>query len=60
MIENIFFQLSVDDIITNGDNSTRIAQLKDYLNQHFQIKDLGNRKDFLGIDVARLEDKASI
>lgn len=30
-----------------------IAQLKKFLAQHFEIKDLGNFKYFLGVEVAK-------
>lgn len=36
---------------TNNENET--LELKIYLNSHFKIKDLGNLKYFLGIEVAR-------
>lgn len=43
----------VDDVIITGTNSARISQLKRYLDAKFHIKDLGNLKYFLGIEVAR-------
>ncbi|CAH9127483.1 unnamed protein product [Cuscuta epithymum] len=43
----------VDDIIITGADPFIIPLLKCYLSQHFQIKDLGPLKYFLGIEVAR-------
>ncbi|OMO49485.1 Reverse transcriptase, RNA-dependent DNA polymerase [Corchorus capsularis] len=43
----------VDDVIVTGNDSTKIAWLKEYLNTKFQIKDLGQLKYFLGLEVAR-------
>jgi hypothetical protein len=43
----------VDDVIIRRTDITRISILKMYLDANFQIKDLGNLKYFLGIEVAR-------
>lgn len=43
----------VDDIIVTGNNAQTIKSLKDFLFQQFHIKDLGNLKYFLGIEVSR-------
>ncbi|RXH87159.1 hypothetical protein DVH24_028659 [Malus domestica] len=43
----------VDDIIFTGDNKEEISRLKDYLTTEFEIKDLGGRKYFFSIEVAR-------
>ncbi|CAI9759851.1 unnamed protein product [Fraxinus pennsylvanica] len=43
----------VDDIIIAGSNVKIINSLKDLLDAKFKIKDLGNLKYFLGIEVAR-------
>jgi hypothetical protein len=43
----------VDDIIITGDDEMEIARLKKCLSQAFEVKDLGNLKYFLGIEVAR-------
>ncbi|XP_019052041.1 PREDICTED: uncharacterized protein LOC109114197 [Nelumbo nucifera] len=42
----------VDDIILGGNSSETCAEFKAYLNSCFKIKDLGNLKYFLGIEVA--------
>lgn len=43
----------VDDILITGCNVTLINSVKAYLDQHFNIKDLGSLKYFLGIEIAR-------
>ncbi|WVZ10350.1 hypothetical protein V8G54_014880 [Vigna mungo] len=43
----------VDDIVLTGDNMDDITTVKQFLNQKFRIKDLGNLKYFLGFEVAR-------
>ncbi|XP_070679109.1 uncharacterized mitochondrial protein AtMg00810-like [Malus domestica] len=42
----------VDDLIITGDNVSEITALKQSLHKKFAIKDLGNLKHFLGIEVA--------
>ncbi|VAH22706.1 unnamed protein product [Triticum turgidum subsp. durum] len=43
----------VDDIIITGDNEEEIGRLKKCLGKAFEVKDLGQLKYFLGIEVAR-------
>ena len=43
----------VDDIVLTGDDVEDMQELKKYLAKEFEIKDLGNLKYFLGIEVAR-------
>ncbi|CAH9105932.1 unnamed protein product, partial [Cuscuta epithymum] len=43
----------VDDIVLTGDDQGELAALKNFLAQQFEIKDLGNLKYFLGMEVAR-------
>ena len=46
----------VDDIVITGNDTTKIVQLKEHLFSHFQTKDLGSLKYFLGIEVAQSGD----
>jgi len=43
----------VDDIIITGDDAIEIGRIKDNLSEKFEVKDLGQLKYFLGIEVAR-------
>ncbi|KAJ4713234.1 Retrovirus-related Pol polyprotein from transposon TNT 1-94 [Melia azedarach] len=43
----------VDDIILTGNDEEKARRLKEELNKEFEIKDLGNLRYFLGIEVAR-------
>jgi hypothetical protein len=43
----------VDDIIITGDDETELVRLKGSLSKAFEVKDLGQLKYFLGIEVAR-------
>ncbi|KAJ4700964.1 Retrovirus-related Pol polyprotein from transposon TNT 1-94 [Melia azedarach] len=45
--------LYVDDIILTGDYEEETLELKKFLAKEFEIKDLGNLKYFLGMEVAR-------
>ena len=49
----ILLVVYVDDIVITGDNTSGISLLKNFLNSHFQTKDLGPLKYFLGIEVMR-------
>ncbi|KAG8501038.1 hypothetical protein CXB51_003111 [Gossypium anomalum] len=50
----------VDDIILTGDDSSEIVRLKEFLGTEFELKDLGNLKYFLGMEVARSQTGISI
>ncbi|XP_019087371.1 PREDICTED: uncharacterized protein LOC109127258 [Camelina sativa] len=52
----IYILVYVDDIIIGGNDTSGIAQFKQYLGECFHIKDLGSLKYFLGIEVARNND----
>ncbi|KAM1782481.1 hypothetical protein ACFX11_040944 [Malus domestica] len=43
----------VDDMIMNGDDQNEIQRLQKYLAVEFEMKELGELKYFLGIEVAR-------
>ncbi|KAL4013520.1 hypothetical protein IC575_025692 [Cucumis melo] len=48
--------LYVDDMIITGDNPQAISDLQHYLGQHFEMKDFGSLKYFLGLEVSRRLD----
>ncbi|KAA0042054.1 myosin-9 isoform X2 [Cucumis melo var. makuwa] len=50
----------VDDIVLTGDDQTEISQLKQRMGDEFEIKDLGNLKYFLGMEVARSKEGISV
>ena len=43
----------VDDIIITGDDEKEVNHLKKNLSEEFEVKDLGQLRYFLGIDIAR-------
>ena len=43
----------VDDIILTGDHEEELCKLKNFLAKENELKDLGNLKYFLGIEIAR-------
>jgi len=43
----------VDDIVITGNDIAEIVDLKKYLAQEFEVKDLGQLKYFLGIEISR-------
>ncbi|XP_019150318.1 PREDICTED: uncharacterized protein LOC109147132 [Ipomoea nil] len=45
----------VDDVILASSDRDQIQQIKDHLHSTFQIKDLGNLRFFLGLEVARTQ-----
>jgi hypothetical protein len=42
----------VDDIIITGDEVVEIRHLKDNLSKQFEVKDLGQLRYFLDLDIA--------
>ena len=49
----IYLIVYVDDIVITGSDQDGIRKLKQYLFNHFQTKELGKLKYFLGIEIAR-------
>ena len=56
----VYLMVYVDDIVITGNETTKIVQLKEHLFSHFQTKDLGHSKYFLGIEVAQSRDGVMI
>ena len=52
----VYLIVYVDDIVITGNDAGKISQLKEHLCHHFQTKDLGNLKYFLGIEVAQSKE----
>ncbi|RDY13001.1 Copia protein, partial [Mucuna pruriens] len=52
----VYLVVYVDDIVITGNDDIKISQLKQYLFSHFQTKDLGHLKYFLGIEVAQSKE----
>lgn len=52
----IVILIYVDDSIITNDNVTRIKQTKDLLKSSFDIKNLGDLKYFLGIEISHFDD----
>ena len=48
----ILLLLYVDDIIIIGDDHSGISDFKQFLHQHFEMKDLGHLDYFLGFEVS--------
>ncbi|KAJ9693611.1 hypothetical protein PVL29_009531 [Vitis rotundifolia] len=49
----IYLVVYVDDIVITGSDQEGIQRLKQHLFNHFQIKDLGKLKYFLGLEIAQ-------
>ena len=52
----ILLLLYVNDIIITGDNLNGIQELKDFLSQQFEMKDLGHLSYFLGLEITHFTD----
>jgi len=52
----VYLIVYVDDIVITGNDVGKISQLKEHLCHHFQTKDLGTLKYFLGIEVAQSKE----
>ena len=54
--DNIVLLLYVDDIIVTGPNESEIDNLINELDRRFEITDLGNVGDYLGISITEFQD----
>ncbi|XP_022873718.1 uncharacterized protein LOC111392596 [Olea europaea var. sylvestris] len=52
--------LYVDDVLLASDDLVKIQKLKSFLHDKFTIKDLGQLKYFLGLEVARSRNDISL
>ena len=52
----IYLIVYVDDIVITGSDNDGITQVKQHLCHHFQTKDLGKLRYFLGIEVTQSKD----
>ena len=52
----ILLLLYVDDMIIIGDNLSGIQELKDFLSQQFEMKDLWHLSYFLGLEITHSTD----
>ncbi len=48
--------LYVDDMIITSDDLSGIHELKDFLSQNFEIKDLGHLTYFLSLEITSSDD----
>ena len=49
----VLYSVYVDDIILIGDHHKELSRFKDFLAKEFEIKDIGNLKHFIGMEIAR-------
>ena len=58
--ECIYLIVYVDNIVITGSNQDGIHRLKQHLFDHFQTKDLGKLKYFLGIEIAHVSEEVCL
>ena len=46
----------MDDMIITGDDLSGIQELKDFLSQQFEMKDLGHLSYFFGLEITHSTD----
>ena len=54
--DTILLLMYVNDIIITGDDLSGIQELKDFLSQQFEMKDLGHLNYFLGLEITHSTD----
>ena len=54
--DTILLLLYMDDMIITSDDLNDIQELKDFLSQHFEMKDLGHLSYFLGLEITHSTD----
>ncbi|KAJ7981716.1 Retrovirus-related Pol polyprotein from transposon TNT 1-94 [Quillaja saponaria] len=58
--KNVILSVYVDDIILTGNNEDEIKQMKRYLAHVFKIKDLGELRYFIGMEIRRTSKGISV
>lgn len=59
-VSKMFILLYVDDLLLAGTNEQEVQKIKEVLNHHFKMKDLGNVKHYLGITIKQNVKKGEI